>query len=442
MASTLAPMDTSEAVASKALCSLRIRTLAGQEFPLSADLTEDVDALKAKIASTLGSHASSFNLILGSKLIESGTLASAGVYDGARIDVSPHLQAGRVRSAIPASPADLSLETALHNIAALIPPAGLDGPISMEFTHDGNAITLTLGPAHPESADNNLETSSEKHNSHNAHLLPADSAQKLAALAPKIQDDDTDVTEAEREQYRALMQRMADRAREQAREDRQRANENKRVSSKMESLQARMRAKRAHTEAALRKTDTVLANGRPVPPAPAPVAPRSFGGLSKGFLARNSPASTISPAPLVTASNAGAAPTQPAPVVDVVKDFTAPTAPPAPVPATLPGPLVPPTPASSFGGLAKGFLARSSPAHASTPAPPAGRMLAPMTGISSASTALPFTALSGLHTTSSASTAAPTTCAPTPLPPAAPSPAQAASFGGLRKGFLLGRRGG
>eukprot|EP00047_Mylnosiga_fluctuans_P015034 m.42962 g.42962 ORF g.42962 m.42962 type:complete len:129 (-) comp5752_c0_seq2:1160-1546(-) len=96
MASTLAPMDTSEAVASKALCSLRIRTLAGQEFPLSADLTEDVDALKAKIASTLGSHASSFNLILGSKLIESGTLASAGVYDGARIDVSPHLQAGRV----------------------------------------------------------------------------------------------------------------------------------------------------------------------------------------------------------------------------------------------------------------------------------------------------------------------------------------------------------
>lgn len=298
------------------MCNVIIRTIAGQEFTVEANLEDSVADLRRKIASKLGSEETSFTLSLGAKEITSGTLESLNVYDGARIDLSPKIKTGLARSQ---RQVNLGLDQVLQDISSMIPPEGLTNPLTLSVQHEGHTISFTI---HPK--DSAPKNAAEEPRDEGAVI-----ASQIAALVAKNEEE---LSEEDQEKYRELRQKLADKSQQDAREEKVRSRENKRMASKMEELQARMRAKKAHLQKACHSAATMLANGSPAP-APAPIEKKKFAGMQKGFLMK---ASASSSAPPSASASLAANDT--------------------PTPMSVQSESSHQSNAGSFGGLRKGFL--------------------------------------------------------------------------------------
>ena len=181
------------------------------------------------------------------------------------------------------------MKSLLHSLNHLL-PANLDQPIQVSFEHQGKKVSLTVTPDQiktataeapmrpteiPENGPSDMETT--------------ESLLRQLALAEQIDDDNENgKTEEVQLRRRMLMQRLADRAREETKQERLRAGENKRVASKMQDLQERMRIKRANLSKACHATTTMLPSGLPAPIQTVGSEKKSFAGLRPGFLARSS----------------------------------------------------------------------------------------------------------------------------------------------------------
>jgi len=307
--------------------TVRVHMLTGRVLEVSVDLEEeDVASLKDKLASQVGlADRTSLQLTFGAAVLERGLLASYGIENGSRLDMTLRLKSGLKMAASASSTS--AMESLARDIAHMLPPGGLTQPLELTFQHQGQTVTVTISPSDAQSAASSPSSASPS----SSRTFPSSSSststpssakettkesllfqlqQLQMAQAMEVDDDDfdsNDKKDAAEEQRRRflIMQKLADLSREEQRQEKQRGGEHKRVASKIQDLQERLRAKRANRTKALHATTTVLPSGQPaVAPAPAPAPatattsasqPKGFAGLRRGFLFASKPKSTAAP---------------------------------------------------------------------------------------------------------------------------------------------------
>lgn len=338
--STEMDSDPSSPLSGKKNSTIFVRNVTGNTIEHQASLSESVANFKLQVGKAMGLlDASQVQLCFGDLDLTTGTLASNGVYDGARLNMTVSMKSGPIRFGnVRGQMSEDSVRQIVEGISSMF-PAGLDQPISVELDPTRQKLIVSFGSKPAGDVES-----------------PSFTEPQVVAPVPMDESDYDSLSQEEKEQRRAVYQQIADRMREEARATKQRTCEQKRTASKLEELQARMRRKKAAQERACYSTSTKLPSGA-APAAPAALPPRAqprFGGMRQGFL--NSGNSKLQSG--ATASVAApSAPSLSAPAPSAAGSAAAHPAPSrsAESPAQAP---------HTFGGLRRGFL-NSSNARAS-----------------------------------------------------------------------------